>query len=113
MKEFSRILRFGRNTTFILETPSDWSNTNHPSYRPSPPFHSLLQTTFLLITMDSVIVHPKEITEEDQKRRAFMNNSSIHSYNHTTKKERIIRVTNARIFRNGKVGSCLEKSPVD
>ena len=33
-----------------------------------------------------------------------MNNSSIHSYNHTTKKDRIIRVTNGRIFRDGKVG---------
>ena len=33
-----------------------------------------------------------------------MNHSSIHSYNHTVKKDRIIRVTNGRIFRNGKVG---------
>lgn len=53
--------------------------------------------------MESVIVRPNEITEEDQKRRVFMNNSSIHSFNHTLKKDRIIRVTNAHIFRDGKV----------
>lgn len=53
--------------------------------------------------MEAVIPHDNEITVEDQKRRAFMNESSVHSYNHTSKKDRIIRVTNGRIFRNGKV----------
>lgn len=51
--------------------------------------------------MESVIVHPNEITEEDQKRRMFMNNSSIHSYNNTSKKDRIIRISNGLVFRNG------------
>lgn len=53
--------------------------------------------------MEAVIPHDNEITAEDQKRRAFMNESSVHSYNHTSKKDRIIRVTNGRIFRNGKI----------
>ena len=53
--------------------------------------------------MEAVIPHENTITVEDQKRRAFMNESSVHSYNHTSKKDRISRVTNGRIFRNGKV----------
>ncbi|KAK8797003.1 hypothetical protein WA588_001128, partial [Blastocystis sp. NMH] len=53
--------------------------------------------------MYSEISHENDISLEDQERRAFMNNSSIHSYNHTTKKDRIIRVTNGRIFRDGKI----------
>lgn len=53
--------------------------------------------------MDSVVSYTNQISEEDQKRRSFMNQSSIHSYNHTSKKDRIIRITNGRIFREGKV----------
>lgn len=56
--------------------------------------------------MNPVVSYTKEISEEDQKLRSFMNQSSIHSFNHTSKKDRIIRITNGRIFRNGKVG-CL------
>lgn len=53
--------------------------------------------------MDPVVSYSKEISEDDQKLRSFMNQSSIHSFNHTLKKDRIIRITNGRIFRNGKV----------
>lgn len=55
--------------------------------------------------MSAITLKQKEITEDDQKRRSFMNHSSIHSFNNTEKKNRIIRVTNGRIFRNGKVGA--------
>lgn len=54
--------------------------------------------------MNPVVPCMNEISEEDQKLRSFMNQSSIHSFNHTSKKDRIIRITNGRIFRNGKVG---------
>ena len=60
--------------------------------------------------MDSITTYENTITLDEQKRRSFMNNSSVHSFNHTEKKNRIIRVTNGRIFRNGKVR---EKERVD
>lgn len=63
--------------------------------------------------MDPVVSCKKEISEEDQKLRSFMNQSSIHSFNHTSKKDRIIRITNGRIFRNGKVGSFILSSYLD
>ena len=53
--------------------------------------------------MESITTYENTVTLEEQKRRSFMNNSSVHSFNHTEKKSRIIRVTNGRIFRNGKV----------
>lgn len=59
---------------------------------------------FFKSQMSTLILKQKEITEDDQKRRSFMNHSSIHSFNNTEKKNRIIRVINGRIFRNGKVG---------
>ena len=68
------------------------------------PLFSLFRVTQFPRSMSAITLKQKEVTEDDQKRRAFMNHSSIHSYNHTVKKDRIIRVTNGRIFRNGKVG---------
>lgn len=53
--------------------------------------------------MESITTYENSITIEEQKRRSFMNHSSVHSFNHTEKKNRIIRVTNGRIYRNGKV----------
>lgn len=68
------------------------------------PLFPLFRFTQFPRSMSAITLKQKEVTEDDQKRRAFMNHSSIHSYNHTVKKDRIIRVTNGRIFRNGKVG---------
>ena len=74
------------------------------------PFFHLL---FIAFKMYSEISHENDISLEDQERRAFMNNSSIHSYNQTTKKDRIIRVTNGRIFRDGKVSFVIVASSKD
>ena len=56
-----------------------------------------------IIVMDSASTYHEEVSLEDQKRRNFMNQSSIHSFNNTQKHERIIRITNCNVLRNGKV----------
>lgn len=80
---------------------------------PNESYFFLFLVLYFFGNMDPVVSCTKEISEEDQKLRSFMNQSSIHSFNHTSKKDRIIRITNGRIFRNGKVDCFLFPSFLD
>lgn len=43
-------------------------------------------------------------TENESKRLNFLNGTSTHCVNQKDPKKRTIRVTNGRLFRDGKVG---------